>query len=83
LEEMTGQTIAQGYVYYAQSHQRVLVEISADLRQEAVETIAAVQTLLRTGKMPKPEYGPRCKGCSLYDFCLPQAAKKVSRYRED
>jgi CRISPR-associated exonuclease Cas4 len=83
LEEMTGKTIDQGYVYYAQSHQRVLVEISAELRQEAVDTIAAVKILLETGKMPRPEYTPRCQGCSLYDACLPKAAAKLKRYQEE
>ncbi|NJN48912.1 MAG: CRISPR-associated protein Cas4 [Alkalinema sp. RL_2_19] len=83
LEEMTGKAVAQGYVYYAQSHQRVLVDVSAALRQVAIETIAIVRQLLETGVMPLPEYAPRCKGCSLYDRCLPQAVGKVSKYRED
>jgi CRISPR-associated exonuclease Cas4 len=83
LEEMTGKAIAEGYVYYAHSHQRVLVELDEALRQETLATLAVVRSLLSTGKMPKPEYGPRCKGCSLYSACLPQAAAKVGRYQEE
>jgi len=82
LEEMTGQRISHGYVYYAQSHQRQLVEISESLREEGNATIAAVKSLLETNRMPIPVYSPRCQGCSLYEQCLPQAAKKVSRYQE-
>jgi CRISPR-associated exonuclease Cas4 len=82
LEEMAGQTITTGYIYYAQSHQRQLVEISPELRQETVATISAVQNLLETGEMPKPIYSKRCKGCSLYEQCLPQTAEKFKRYRE-
>jgi CRISPR-associated exonuclease Cas4 len=82
LEEMTGQTITTGYIYYAQSHQRQLVEISPELRQDTIATISAVQNLLETGKMPRPIYSKRCKGCSLYEQCLPQASDKVQRYRE-
>jgi CRISPR-associated exonuclease Cas4 len=82
LEEMTGQIITTGYIYYAQSHQRQLVEISPELREETVATISAVQNLLETGEMPKPVYSKRCKGCSLYEQCLPQASDKVQRYRE-
>jgi CRISPR-associated exonuclease Cas4 len=82
LEEMTGRSIDQGYIYYAHSHQRVLVEIDEALRQEAIETIAAVTELLTTGKMPKAVYTPRCKGCSLFEHCLPKAIEKVSKYRE-
>ncbi|MEG3959496.1 CRISPR-associated protein Cas4 [Microcoleus sp. herbarium2] len=82
LEEMTGKTIATGYVYYARSHQRQLVEISEVLRQETIATINAIQFLLQTGKMPPASYSKRCLGCSLYEQCLPQAAQEVLRYQE-
>ena len=82
LEEMTGQSITTGYIYYAHSHQRQRVDISVELRQQAIATIQAVQTLLETGEMPKAVYSKRCQGCSLHSRCLPQAADKVNRYRE-
>ena len=82
LEEMTGQPVKVGYLYYAQSHQRQLVNISDALRQETIATLDAVQTLLQTGTMPKAVYTPRCQGCSLFQSCLPQATEKVGRYRE-
>lgn len=82
LEEMTGQSVVLGYLYYAQSHQRQPVEISAELRQQTIATIAAVARILDTGAMPPAVYSPRCKGCSLYSQCLPKAAAKVARYQE-
>jgi CRISPR-associated exonuclease Cas4 len=82
LEEMTGQTIATGYIYYAHSHQRQPVEISAELRENAIATLQSVTTLLSTGTMPPPVYTKRCPGCSLYSQCLPQATNKVGRYQE-
>ena len=82
LEEMTGQTITQGYVYYAQSHQRQLVEISEQLRQSAIATVQTLQVLLQTGKMPPAIYSKRCQGCSLKEQCLPQVAQKMTRYQE-
>ncbi|BCL38340.1 CRISPR-associated protein Cas4 [Nostoc sp. MS1] len=82
LEEMTGQSITIGYIYYAHSHQRQRIEISHELRQSAIATIEAVQTLLFTGAMPQAIKTKRCEGCSLYSSCLPQAAQKVSQYRE-
>ncbi len=82
LEEMTGQTITQGYVYYAASHQRQLVEINRELREEAIATIQAVTNLFQTGIVPLAVYTPRCRGCSLYAQCLPQAVQKVGRYQE-
>lgn len=82
LEEMTGQSITTGYIYYAHSHQRQRVEISSELRQSAIATIENVQTLLFTGAMPQAVKTKRCEGCSLYSSCLPQAAQKVSQYQE-
>ena len=83
LEEMSGKSITTGYIYYAHSHQRQLVEISEVLRQQVISTIEAVQILLQTGKMPLAIYSKRCQGCSLYSHCLPQARDKVKTYRED
>ena len=82
LEEMTGRTINQGYIYYAASHQRQLVEINRELREEAIATIQAVTNLFQTGIVPLAVYTPRCRGCSLYAQCLPQAVQKVGRYQE-
>jgi CRISPR-associated exonuclease Cas4 len=82
LEEMTGQTVKTGYLYYANSHQRQPVEISAELREDAIATIESVTALLETGQVPKAMYTKRCAGCSLYSQCLPQAADRVGRYQE-
>ncbi|MEH2087343.1 CRISPR-associated protein Cas4 [Nostoc sp.] len=82
LEEMTGQPVTTGYIYYAHSHQRQLVEINQELRQSAIATIESVTNLLETGEMPKPIYSKRCQGCSLYSQCLPKATDKVRSYQE-
>ena len=42
LEEMTGERIAQGFVYYAHSHQRQRVKMDAELRARAISTIDEV-----------------------------------------
>jgi CRISPR-associated exonuclease Cas4 len=82
LEDMTGQPVTQGFLYYAQSHQRQTVPLTSELRANAIATIETVRQLLHTGQMPRPVYTPRCRGCSLYRQCLPQAAQKVARYQE-
>lgn len=80
LEEMTGTKVSRGYVYYAASHQRQLVEIDAALREQAIALITEIVQLFTTGKPPQAVYTPRCRGCSLYSQCLPQAQDKVRRY---
>jgi CRISPR-associated exonuclease Cas4 len=82
LEEMTGKTITKGYVYYAQTHQRQEIEITTDLRDEAIAMIADISQMMETGKMPPAIYANRCKGCSLFKQCVPMAKEKVGRYRE-
>lgn len=82
LEEMTGQTITTGYLYYAHSHQRQEVIISESLRQRTITTISAISDLFAKGVVPLASYSPRCQGCSLYSQCLPQSISKVGRYQE-
>ncbi|MDF5725274.1 MAG: CRISPR-associated protein Cas4 [Rhizonema sp. PD37] len=82
LEEMTGKDISDGYIYYAHSHQRQLIEMTPELRQSTINTIEAVQMLLSTGEMPKAVKTKRCNGCSLQSQCLPGTADKVERYLE-
>ena len=82
LEEMLGKSISEGFVYYAQSHQRVVVNLNDELRGKTIEMIAVVRSLFESGRMPLPVYSLKCKGCSLYSKCLPQAAKKLLHYQE-
>jgi CRISPR-associated exonuclease Cas4 len=82
LEEMTGKAVTTGYLYYAHSHQRQVVEISPQLREEAIATIHSILSLFQTAVIPPATYSKRCKGCSLYAQCLPQVTAKVGRYRE-
>lgn len=82
LEEMTGQTVTQGYIYYAHSHQRQKVDLSPALRGQAIAMIQAILSLFQTNTVPLASYSARCRGCSLYSHCLPQAIDKVVRYRE-
>lgn len=82
LEQMTGKSIHTGYIYYAHSHQRQLVEFTEELRYSTISTIEAVQRLLFTGAMPKAVKTKRCNGCSLKWQCLPGIGEKVGRYQE-
>jgi CRISPR-associated exonuclease Cas4 len=77
LEEMTGRTVGKGYLYYAATGRRQEIEFSPELRQQTLETIAAVRRLIESGERPPNPYTPRCKGCSLYDVCLPKESAQL------
>jgi CRISPR-associated exonuclease Cas4 len=71
LEEMTGKTVSVGAIYHATSHRRREVAISAALRRQVEETVAAIRWALVSGKMPAPANDERCRECSLIDLCQP------------
>jgi CRISPR-associated protein Cas4 len=79
LEEMTGQSVSEGALWYMQTRHRVPIIFSDDLRAKTLATIAAVRELLSSGQTPPPNYGKRCKACSLAEICQPELLGKWDR----
>lgn len=84
LEEMTGRAVPLGVLFYAATRQRQTVELDEHLRRQVSETAMALHALVATGITPRPEPGPKCKGCSLADRCRPgtfaQGGRSAARY---
>ncbi len=83
LEEMTGQPVEQGALFYGKTCRRVTVVFDDALRQDTEDAIRAVHTMFSQAKTPKPEYASRCHSCSLYSICMPKAFDRkqtVSEY---
>ena len=76
LEEMTGQTISEGALWYMQTRHRVPVAFTDALREQTLATIYQVRTLLASGQTPPPNYDKRCKACSLIELCQPKLLEK-------
>ncbi len=72
LEEMTGQTISEGALWYMQTRHRVPVAFSDGLRAQTLTVIAQVRKLLASGQTPPPDYSKPCKACSLVEICQPE-----------
>lgn len=83
LEEMTRSAVPLGFIYSTRLHRREAVALGGTVREQTIETIAAVRQMLATGTMPPAVYTKRCDGCSLLDRCRPKLAAKVSKYREE
>nr|WP_244298055.1 CRISPR-associated protein Cas4 [Actinobacillus vicugnae] len=81
LEEMTGQTINEGALWYMQTRHRLPVVFSAELREKTLAVINAVRSLLNSGQTPPPEYGKRCKACSLVEICQPKLMERDKSVR--
>ncbi|KLT72308.1 CRISPR-associated protein Cas4 [Neisseria arctica] len=76
LEDMTGQTVAEGALWYMQTRHRVPVVFSDGLRAQTLAVIAQVRELLVSGQTPPPVYGKHCKACSLVDVCQPKLLER-------
>jgi CRISPR-associated exonuclease Cas4 len=71
-----------GAIYHHTSRRRREVTISSELRQQVETTIAAIRTMLASGILPPPLNDARCKECSLYDICQPQAMKHCAAHTQ-
>lgn len=84
LEEMTGQAVPEGAVYYATSKRRVSVSIDAALRSAVEEAVIAIRAMLANERLPAPVNDSRCRACSLFDICQPEvvaATEEQARLR--
>lgn len=84
LEEMTGQTIPEGALFYAETKRRVTVPFDSDLRVLTLSTITQLKDIFTTRRTPPPTVRTdRCRACSLYDLCRPKdIAKPAKAWRE-
>jgi CRISPR-associated exonuclease Cas4 len=82
LEEMTGQTVNEGAMWYHQTRHRQAIIFTPELRQRTLQVIAEVAAMLASGLTPKALYGKHCHACSLYDLCNPRLLQQdnSSRY---
>lgn len=84
LEEMTGQPVPEGALYYGETHRRVLVPFDPDLRALTEATVADLAQVFTSRQTPAPTpHTSRCRGCSLHDLCRPETfARPVKAWRE-
>lgn len=79
LEEMTGQEIDGGALYYGTQRRRTPVVFDSELRALTAQVAAEAHEAMASGTLPAPRYDAgRCESCSLYELCRPQAPRTVS-----
>jgi CRISPR-associated exonuclease Cas4 len=72
LEEMRSCTILSGALFYGQTMHRLDVVFDEMLRSRTIAVAAGVHELFSTAVTPQPEFGPKCKQCSLIEQCMPE-----------
>src|SRR3984957_4562005 len=77
LEEMTGKTVPEGALFYAETRRRVAVPFDADLRRLTEQTALQFGALFAAGRTPPAVYrSDRCRACSLIEVCRPKAGAR-------
>jgi CRISPR-associated exonuclease Cas4 len=77
LEQMFGQRVGEGALYYDLNRHRQLVVFDDELRQLTLRTIAATCALFDSGITPIASYQrQRCDACSLLELCQPKLLSK-------
>ena len=67
-----GYTVDQGELFYAETRQRVTVEMTSDLMDRTMEIVGQARTTAARLAPPPPlRSSPKCPRCSLAGICLP------------
>jgi len=84
LEEMTGSSVPQGALFYAETRRRTVIPFDAELRALTEATAADLGRIFASGETPPPTpLKSRCRACSLRELCRPEVvARPVRAWRE-
>ncbi len=85
LEEMLCCHVAEGSLYYGETHRRQKVVFTEELRQRAEGMLQEMHKLYERGWTPRVKASKSCNACSLKDICLPKLSRaiKVDTYLDN
>lgn len=76
LEEMLGESIPEGRLFYGQTRRRMDVIFDEELRAFTVETVRRLHELIDSRETPSAVYEAwKCDACSLIELCMPNAMR--------
>ncbi len=78
LEDMTGQSVPAGALFYAETKRRTEVAFDSDLRALTLSTIEALRDVFSSRLTPLPTQ-QRSRACSLAELCKPEIAGRAVR----
>jgi len=82
LEEMLATNVPAGALFHGKSRRRQPVSFDAALRRRTEGLARRLHELIAARRTPPPEYGPKCKFCSLAEICSPKliASRSAQQY---
>ena len=75
LEEMLDVSVPRGAIFHIRSQHREVVEFDADLRDKTELAAMRLRELITSRSTPTAKYHPKCKGCSLLEWCMPKSLR--------
>jgi len=76
LEDMLSVSIPSGFLYYGETHHRLEVPLTAELRSLVREMSAEMHAYFKRGYTPRVKTSKACRSCSLAEICLPKLQEK-------
>jgi CRISPR-associated exonuclease Cas4 len=78
LEDMTGQTVSEGALFYGTARRRKIITLDTPLRDLTLTVAEEVRAAMTTGSLPTPVFdAKRCGACSMYDLCRPNGSREL------
>jgi CRISPR-associated endonuclease Cas1/CRISPR-associated protein Cas4 len=82
--EENGFEVLEAIVYFVGAKQRVIIELSAELRARTLAAVGDLRAMAASATLPPVLVGsPKCFGCSLVGVCLPDEVAILSRRSGD
>jgi CRISPR-associated exonuclease Cas4 len=75
LEEMLGQHVPEGDLFYGKTRRRLTVTFDAALRGVTWAAAERLHALIRSHVTPKAQREPKCDQCSLLEVCMPDVLR--------
>ncbi len=79
LEEMLNVKVPAGAVFHLKSRRRREILFDGALRVRTETAARRLHELFESGETPPPVVKARCRGCSLFDLCMPQMLAERKR----
>lgn len=75
LEEMLGVVVPRGAIFHIKSQTREEVVFDDSLRSKTAATANRLHELLVSRQTPIAKFHPKCRGCSLFEMCMPKSLR--------
>jgi CRISPR-associated exonuclease Cas4 len=72
---MLGVTVPRGAIFHIKSQRREEVDFDDGLRTKTENAAGRLRELLDSRETPSAKYRAKCKGCSLFEWCMPKALR--------